>query len=95
MKDFDARFAALKEQFENNQATFVLTELETSTAFCERALASSDADTVERNKRNACKGYETALKFWNNSELDLGDIPEFRDKLDHLKSLLHQLGQNV
>ena len=86
---------SLREQFESNQAQFVMTELETSITFCRVALSAKDTDRIKRNVRNACIGYKTAMRYWDNSDYDLAAVPEYCQKLDVLKSLLQQLGQEV
>jgi hypothetical protein len=95
MRDLKAEHEDLREKFEDNQAQFVMTELETSITFCQLAMSTSDPERMERNIRNAFTGYRTALHFWQTSDYDLGASPMFRERLDRLKALLHQLGKDV
>lgn len=72
---------------------FVKTELETGITFADLALSAKYADKIERNKANARKAHDTALKFWNR--LTPQDASELDAILGRLRSKLRELGESV
>ena len=74
---------------------FLRTELETGITFAKLALSARDEGKIARNKANALKAYETALKFAERTSLD-GDESALLDPLfEKLRSQLVELGQPV
>ena len=72
---------------------FVKTELETGITFADLALSAKYADKLERNRANARKAHDTALKFW--SKLTPEDAAELDATLKRLRSKLRDLGESV
>jgi hypothetical protein len=72
---------------------FLKTELETGITLADLALSAKYADKRERNKANAHKAQDTALRFWN--KLTPADAAELGAILEHLRSKLRELGDSV
>jgi len=81
------------KSFLDSTLGFVLTELETATAFADIALMSDDVHKTLRNRLNARKAYDTALRFTRLLPDD--DSGRIADKLDPLKSKLVELGVDL
>jgi len=81
------------KSFLDSTLGFVLTELETATAFADIALMSDDVHKTLRNRLNARKAYETALRFMQVLPED--DRARLADKLDPLKLKLVELGEDL
>jgi hypothetical protein len=86
---------SLKEQLDKTQAGFVMTELHTSITFATVALEADNLEKKERNAKNARTGFDTALHFSHTAELDRSKGSEYQEKLEVLKGLLRQLGEEV
>jgi hypothetical protein len=93
--DTTLRQQELREQFETNKAQFLMTEVNTATTFCEVAKASDNPEKTRRNVEHASEGYNTLLRFQDRTHFDAAAQSEFDSKLEHLKELLRELGQNV
>jgi DNA repair ATPase RecN len=93
--DIFSREAELREQFETNKIQFLLTEVDTAVTFCNVAKTSDDAEKTRRNVANACDAYKTLQKFLDGAHFDVNSQGEFDQKMELLKSLLRELGQNV
>ncbi len=85
----------LRKQFEISQVEFLLTELDTATTFCNVAKSAREPEKIERNIAHAREGYDTAMHFSRGAHFDPHSKNEFDQKLDVLKSLLRELGQQV
>jgi hypothetical protein len=93
--DISTREKELREQFQDNQVQFLLTELEVAATFCKVAKSSADPEKIKRNVANARVAYKTALRFARGAHFDANSEREFDSRLAHLKSLLRDLGQDV
>jgi hypothetical protein len=93
--DLFARQAELRKQFEYKRVHFLLTEVATSTTFCEVANASDNPEKTKRNIANAREGYDTLMHFLPGAHFDAESKNEFDTKFAHLKSLLRDLGEEV
>ena len=93
--DLFQREKQLREQFEDNQVQFLLTELETATTFCNVANSSDNPEKIRRNVVNACEGYNTVLKHLPEVRFDSRSRGEFDVRMAHLQTLLRGLGQHV
>jgi len=81
------------EIFLDSTLNFVLSELEISETFADIALNSDAGEKISRNRQNARKGYETALRFM--AAIPADDRHKLHEKLDSLKSKLVELGEDV
>lgn len=72
---------------------FLKTELETGITFADLALSAKYADKLERNKANARKAYDTALKFID--KLKPEDASDLDTLFKHLRSKLRELGESI
>lgn len=74
---------------------FLQTELETSITFAEAALSAgnNNLEKRERDRANARKGYDTILRFGRKYAVQPSAAEDFADRLRHLKSALHTLGE--
>jgi len=77
------------------QAEFVLTELDTAVTFSEIALSTSNLERRARNIENAVTGYKTALHFSLGRGKTITSQQVFQDKIAHLEDLLRELGEDV
>ena len=72
---------------------FVRIELDTAETFADIALGASDEDKKERNRRNARKGFDTALHFLAT----VAPTPEEQEvitaRIASVKSKLEKLGE--
>ncbi len=93
--DLFTREAELREQFENNQVQFLLTELDTATTFCEVAKAAQTPEKRNRNVGNAMEGYDTAVRLSHGVHFNAESQREYDTKLAHLRALLKELGQHI
>jgi len=67
-------------------------ELNTGLMFARVAATAKYPDKYERNRVNARKAYDTALKYM---DMDKAESAEFKEKLDELKRALRQLGESL
>lgn len=74
---------------------FLKTELETGNTFAKLALSAKYADNVERNKANARKAYDTALKFFGSASVDADSAVELNRLLEDLRAKLGKLDEAV
>lgn len=74
---------------------FLKTELETGHTFAKLALSAKYRDKLERNKANARKAYDTALKFLGSSSVDAASAVEINRLLEDLRAKLGDLGEAV
>ena len=81
------------EIFLDSTLNFVLSELEISETFADIALNSDAGEKISRNRQNARKGYETALRCM--AAIPADDRHKLYEKLDSLKSKLVELGEDV
>jgi len=72
---------------------FVRTDLETGITFSRLALDADDEDKRARNRANARKGYNTALRQWEKLLLTPAESAEIGAKFNHLKANLEKLGE--
>jgi len=93
--DLDGDERPLFQRAEAGQLEFVLTELDTAITFCEVALATEKSSTKERNIGNAAKAYQNAQYFSQTPRHDLSGDGRYQGKLERLKKLLHELGQEI
>ena len=93
--DLFQREKQLREQFEDTQVQFMLTELDTATTFCNVANSSNNLEKVERNIANACEAYNTVLKHLPEVRFDSRSKGEFDVRMAHLQTLLRALGQHI
>jgi hypothetical protein len=93
--DLFKREAALRQQFENNQVQFLLTEVDTGITFCNVANSSDNAEKTRRNTAHAREAHDSALHFLPKAHFDAGAKTEFDAKMVQLKSLLRDLGEQV
>jgi hypothetical protein len=74
---------------------FVLVELDLGATFCELALSTQNAETEERNTRNARKAHYSALNFLQRLSPESAEQTLINEKFSHLNELLEQLGVNT
>ena len=74
---------------------FLKTELETGNTFAKVALSAKHADKLERNRANARKAYDTALKFFGTASVDTASAVELKRLLEDLRAKLGELGEAV
>lgn len=74
---------------------FLKTELETGNTFAKLALSAKYADKMERNKANARKAYDTALKFFGSASVEADSAVELKKLLKDLRARLGELGEAV
>jgi hypothetical protein len=76
-------------------AEFLKNELQTGITFADLALSAKHEDRRERNRANARKAYDTALHFMSTLS-PTSEIPaELKDRLEHLRTRLKQLGETI
>jgi hypothetical protein len=85
----------LRDQFQERQIQFLLTEVEVATTFCNVAKSSDNAEKIKRNLANAWEGYTTILRFAPRAHFDVNSESEFVTKFARLKCLLRELGKDV
>lgn len=59
------------------------------------ASRASQPDTINRNRANAKKAYDTVLRFLPKTQLGDEEEVEIRSQLAKLKSALQSLGEQV
>ena len=72
---------------------FLKTELQTGITFADVALTARYADKVERNKANARKAYDTALRFLEKTRPECAS--QLETLIKHLRSKLEALGESL
>lgn len=77
------------------QIDFLKTELDVATAFANRALATNDSDTRERNRSNARQGYETIIHGLERVSVQAPDAQTFTNGLERLRTLLRDIGEKL
>ena len=77
-------------QTDNAETSFVHAELNTGLTFARVAATAKYPDKFERNRINARKAYDTALKYM---DMDKAQSAELQQKHDELKRALQQLGE--
>jgi hypothetical protein len=73
---------------------FVLAELDLGVTFCQVALSTRDAETKERNIRNARRAYDSALHFLRRISLEGAEEARIEAKALRLKALFERLSLN-
>lgn len=76
-------------------ADFLKNELQTGITFADLALSARHNDRRERNKPNARKAYDTALRFMSTDSPTPNITAELKDRLEHLRDQLKQLGESI
>ena len=76
-------------------ADFLKNELQTGITFADLALSAKHDDRRERNKANARKAYDTALRFMSTLSPTPETTTELNDRLEHLRHQLKQLGETI
>ena len=76
-------------------ANFLKNELQTGITFADLALTARHEDRRERNKANARKAYDTALRFMSTGSPTPKITAEMEDRLEHLRAQLKKLGETV
>ena len=71
------------------------TELETGLTLARVASVARYQDKIDRNRANARKAYDTALKYIARTALPSGESAEIQHKLEKLKRELQQLGEAI
>ena len=94
LRDEIAKGMEIQGQTRKAAADFLQTELETSLTFAEAALSAAyDMEKRERDRANARKGYDTILRFSRKYPIQPSAAEDFAERLGHLKSALHTLGE--
>lgn len=81
------------ESFHRATLSFVKTELEVAETFADIALESDDGASLPRNRQNARKAYDTALRFPQRTPLTAVQDSEIGARLASLKSEPTELGE--
>ena len=76
-------------------ADFLKNELQTGITFADLALTAKHDDRRERNKANARKAYDTALRFIDTSSPTPEITAELKHRLEHLRAQLKELGETI
>jgi hypothetical protein len=76
-------------------ADFLKNELQTGITFADLALTAKHDDRRERNKANARKAYDTALRFMDTHSPTPEITTELKDRLKHLRDQLKKLGESI
>lgn len=74
---------------------FLRTELKTGLTLSKIALDATHSDKSDRNCANARKAYDAVLHFAPRVNLSQEETDEIKSKLEHLKSQLKLLGQEL
>ena len=82
-----------QERFESSMLQFIRTELEMGTTFAHLALNNKTGERFRRNRQNARKAFDTAMRFLKAYPLrDASAQDGLLTQVAILKDLLHQLG---
>ncbi len=76
-------------------AEFLKNELQTGITFADLALTAKHDDRRERNKANARKAYDTALRFMGTLYPTPRITEDLTDLLERLRGQLKKLGETV
>jgi len=85
-------FTRLHEESNKIGSEFLMTEVDTAFTFLALAETTSSPETRERNRRNACEAYKTALRLQTKIVMEPRRKSEFRQKIKDLKKRLVELG---
>jgi hypothetical protein len=83
------------QRAEQMKFEFLRTEIMTGLTMSKVALEADQQDKVDRNRANARKAYDTALRFLATASLTNDEAQELKTKLAQLKSALRRLGEEV
>lgn len=89
-------FTAQYPSMQSSLREFIRTELETAITFASVALDSGTEQKRQRNRKNARKAYDTALRFWRDDAFGQQPAPYgLLDRLGRCRHLLLQLGETI
>lgn len=74
---------------------FLRTELRTGLTMARIAFEAQSRDKLDRNRVNARKAYDTALRFLAKTPLREEEAEEIRGMITRLKAALMQLGEEL
>jgi hypothetical protein len=83
----------IAESYHRATLSFVHTEFDTAETFADIARSSKDATKTERNRKNARKGYDTALRFLATIVVGPDEMPGVQQRLDEVRGKLRALGE--
>lgn len=81
------------EHSKSLQIQFMKVELDTATAFLNRARSASDPAVRESNRTNARTAYNTILDALAKTTLDAKDAAEIKQGMHRLQRVLRELGE--
>lgn len=81
------------KSFNQTTVELITTELEVGHTFASRALETQDATRCTRNRHNARKAYDTALRFLGDTSLTKSQARRIKEGFQQLKRGLKLLGE--